>query len=118
MLSCSKLDCINIWLLVFVQQRYDRTVTTKMGLSARQKSNATKKFRRHEKDSGSAEFQIALFTAKIKKLISHLKKNPKDKHSRRGLLGMVSQRKKLLKYLKGSDEKKYKKVIKDLDLKG
>jgi len=89
-----------------------------MSLSVRQKSNATKKFRRHEKDSGSAEFQIALFSAKIKKLISHLKKNPKDKHSRRGLLGMVSQRKKLLKYLKGSNERKYKKVTKDLNLKG
>lgn len=89
-----------------------------MSLTARQKTNATKNFRRHEKDSGSAEFQIALFSAKIKKLISHLKKNPKDKHSRRGLLGMVSQRKKLLKYLKSSDEKKYKKVIKDLKLKG
>jgi len=89
-----------------------------MSLTPRQKTNATKKFKRHEKDSGSAEIQIALFSAKIKKLISHLKKNPKDKHSRRGLLGMVSQRKKLLKYLKSSDEKKYKKVIKDLELKG
>ena len=89
-----------------------------MALSARQKTNVTKKFQRHEKDSGSSEFQIALFTAKIKQLISHLKKNPKDKHSRRGLLGMVSQRKKLLKFLKTNNEKKYKKVIKDLDLKG
>ena len=89
-----------------------------MALSARQKTNATKKFQRHEKDSGSAEYQIALFTAKIKKLVSHLKKSPKDKHSRRGLLGMVSQRKKLMKYLKAHDEKKYKKTIKNLGLKG
>jgi len=89
-----------------------------MALSPRQKKNATKTFQRHEKDSGSAEYQIALFTAKIKKLVSHLKKNPKDKHSRRGLLGMVSQRKKLLKFLKAQDEKKYKKTIKSLEIKG
>lgn len=89
-----------------------------MALSARQKNNVTKKFKRHETDSGSAEYQIALFTAKIKKLVSHLKKNAKDKHSRRGLLGMVSQRKKLMKFLKENDEKKYKKVIKELELKG
>lgn len=89
-----------------------------MSLTPRQKTNATKKLRRHEKDSGSAECQIALFTAKIKYLVSHLKKNPKDKHSRKGLLGMVSQRKKLMKYLKESNERKYKKVLKSLGLKG
>ena len=89
-----------------------------MALTARQKSNATKKFKRHDADSGSAEYQIALFTTKIKKLVSHLKKNPKDKHSRRGLLGMVSQRKKLMKFLKETDEKKYKKGVKDLGIKG
>ncbi len=89
-----------------------------MALTKRQKANATKSFRLHKEDNGSASYQVALITAKIKKLVSHLKKNPKDKHSRRGLLGMVQKRKKFLQYLKTNDEKKYKKVIKDLDLKG
>jgi len=73
--------------------------------------------KRHEKDSGSPEYQIALFTEQIKKLTSHLKKNPKDFHSRRGLLKMVSKRKKLMSYLEGKDEKAYKKLLKQLDLK-
>jgi small subunit ribosomal protein S15 len=89
-----------------------------MALSTLQKKRATKTVKRHDKDTGSADYQIALFTEKIKKLVSHLKKNPKDKHSRRGLLGMVSQRKKLMKYLKTTDEKRYKKVIKELNIKG
>jgi len=88
-----------------------------MTLSKQQKTKATKPFKRHDKDTGSAEFQVALFTEKIKKLVSHLKKNTKDKHSRRGLLGMVSQRKKLLKYLKSSNEKVYAKVAKELGIK-
>lgn len=89
-----------------------------MALSKIQKTRATKEVKRHEKDTGSAEYQIALFSETIKKLVSHLKKNPKDKHSRRGLLGMVNHRKKLLKYLKEKNEKAYKKVIKQLGLKG
>jgi len=79
----------------------------KMALSKQQKQRVTKTLRRHDSDTGSAEYQIALFSEKIKKLVSHLKKNPKDKHSRRGLLGMVQQRKKLMQYLKSTDEKKY-----------
>jgi small subunit ribosomal protein S15 len=87
-------------------------------LSKKVKERVTKKFKRHDKDSGSAEYQIALFTEKIKKLASHLKKNPKDKHSRRGLLGMVQQRKKLQKHLKNKDETAYNKLIKNLGIKG
>jgi len=89
-----------------------------MALSKRQKQSATKYFRKHESDTGSAEYQIALSTEKIKKLVSHLKKNSKDKHCRKGLLGMVQQRKKLMQYLKSSDEKKYNKIIKGLGIKG
>ena len=88
-----------------------------MALNKQQKQKITKKFKQHEKDSGSAEYQIALFTEKIKKLTSHLKKNPQDKHSRKGLLGMVQQRKKLLQYLKKKNEKSYEKVTKDLGIK-
>ncbi len=88
-----------------------------MALTKQAKKRVTKKFQRHAKDSGSAEYQIALFTEKIKKLASHLKKNPKDKHSRKGLLGMVQQRKKLQKHLKNKDEVSYNKIVKDLGIK-
>lgn len=88
-----------------------------MSLTKRQKIGATKDFILHEKDTGSASYQVALLTAKIKKLVAHLKKNAKDKHSRRGLLGMVQKRKKLLTFLKKTDEKRYGKIIKSLGLK-
>lgn len=71
----------------------------------------------HEKDTGSAEVQIALLSEQIKQLASHLKKYPKDDHSRRGLLKMVSRRKKLLDYLREEDEKRYKAAIKKIGLK-
>lgn len=71
----------------------------------------------HETDTGSADVQIGILTEEIAKLASHLKKHPKDNHSRRGLLGMVSKRKKLLEWLQTSNETRYKKVIKNLGLK-
>ncbi len=86
-------------------------------LTKRKKSNIIKTHKRHEKDTGSSEIQVAILTERINELASHLKKNPKDNHSRRGLLSMVSKRKKLLDYLKNKDEKKYKKVVKELGLK-
>jgi small subunit ribosomal protein S15 len=89
----------------------------RMALTNKQKDKVTKEVKRHEKDTGSPEYQIALFTEQIKKLTSHLKKNAKDFHSRRGLLKMVSKRKKLMTYLEGKDEKAYKKLIKQLELK-
>jgi small subunit ribosomal protein S15 len=89
-----------------------------MALNARQKERVTKEVKRHEKDTGSPEYQVALFTEKIKKLTLHLKKNKKDFHSRRGLLKMVSKRKKLMDYLKKTNEKAYKALVKKLDLKG
>ncbi len=67
--------------------------------------------------SGSTETQILLLSKKIEKLFVHLKKNKKDVHSRRGLLAMVNDRKKLLKYLKEKDEEKYKEVIAKIGLK-
>ena len=89
-----------------------------MALDAKQKQKITKEVVRHDKDTGSPEYQIALFTERIKKLTAHLKKNAKDFHSRRGLLKMVSKRKKLMGYLKKTNEKVYKVVIKKLSLKG
>jgi len=71
----------------------------------------------HKTDTGSAEVQISILTEEIKQLTSHLKKHPKDNHSRRGLLAMVSKRKKLLDWLKKENERMYNKIIKQLKLK-
>jgi small subunit ribosomal protein S15 len=73
--------------------------------------------RRSDKDTGSAQVQIAMTSRQIDELASHLKKNPKDNHSRRGLLKMVSKRRKLLSYLKKNEPSSYEKLIKKLDLK-
>ena len=67
-------------------------------------------------DTGSPEVQVALSSYKIDKLVDHLKHNPKDDHSRRGLLGVVSKRRRLLTYLQKKDPGRYKKIIKKLDL--
>jgi len=71
----------------------------------------------HEKDTGSVDVQIALLSEEIDKLVTHLKKNPKDNHSRRGLIGMVIKRKKLLAYLKKESEERYAPIIKKIGLK-
>ena len=89
-----------------------------MALSKTQKEKVTKEVRRHDKDTGSPEYQIGIFTEQIKRLTSHLKKNAKDFHSRRGLLKMVAKRRKLMGYLKRIDEKCYAKIIKKLGIKG
>jgi small subunit ribosomal protein S15 len=86
-------------------------------LTKRKKENATKELKRHDTDTGSPEVQVALLTKQIDELSKHLKKHKKDFHSRRGLLQMVADRRKHLKYLERSDEKSYKSVIKKLDLK-
>ncbi len=86
-------------------------------LTSRKKSGIIKQHKIHEKDTGSSEVQVALLSERIKELTAHLRKHPKDNHSRRGLLVMVSKRKRILDYLKNKDEKRYKKIIKELGLK-
>lgn len=81
------------------------------------KPGVIKKYKLHDKDTGSPEVQVAIFTEKIEELVKHLKRNKKDFHSRRGLLGLVSKRRRLLSYLKRSDEKRYQSITKKLDLK-
>ncbi|MFH1192944.1 MAG: 30S ribosomal protein S15 [Candidatus Jorgensenbacteria bacterium] len=85
-------------------------------LSKRQKQNAIKDHQRHETDTGSAEAQIGLLTKQISELADHLKKHPKDHHSRRGLLMMVGKRRKFLQYLKREDERQYERITKKLAL--
>lgn len=86
-------------------------------LSKRQKQNAIKDVKRHDGDTGSPESQVALLTKRIDELASHLKKNAKDFHSRRGLLQMVADRRKQLRYLERKNIKSYDALIKKLGLK-
>ena len=73
--------------------------------------------RLHDKDTGSPEVQIAILTTRINELTEHLKENPKDHHSRRGMLKMVGQRRNLLAYLKAKDIERYRTLIEQLGLR-
>lgn len=86
-------------------------------LTKRKKDKIVKEHGRHETDTGSSEVQVATLTKRIAELTDHLKSHRKDHSSRRGLISMVSMRKKLLKYLANNDEKTYNKVTKKLSLK-
>ena len=86
-------------------------------LKTKEKTKIIEKLKTHETDTGSAEVQIGILTEEIEKLAKHLKKHPKDNHSRRGLLGMVSKRKRLLNYLEETNEKRYNSLVKKLELK-
>jgi small subunit ribosomal protein S15 len=86
-------------------------------LTKRVKENTLKDSQRHDSDTGSPEAQVALLTRSIEELSTHLRKHKKDFHSRRGLLQMVADRRKHLKYLEKKDEKSYESLIKKLGLK-
>ncbi len=88
-----------------------------MALQVVQKSQVVKQYQRSGKDTGSPEVQIALLTERINGLAEHFKTHVKDFHSRRGLLVMVSQRRKLLDYLKRKDADKYHALIERLSLR-
>ncbi len=81
------------------------------------KNEIRKQFQRHERDTGSSEVQIATLTKKIEALTEHLKANKKDNSSRYGLIRMVNNRRKLLDYLKRTDEPSYRKMLADLSLR-
>lgn len=87
-----------------------------MALTIEEKKKIIKQFAQAKSDTGSPEVQIALLTSKIKKLTKHLKEHKKDVHSRRGLLSMISKRRRLLNYLLKRDEKRYKKIIDSLKI--
>lgn len=86
-------------------------------LQTKQKSKIIEKFKAHKTDTGSSEVQAAILSEEITKLAAHLKKHPKDNHSRRGLLGMVGRRKKHLDYLAKTNPKKHAGLVKKLGLK-
>ena len=88
-----------------------------MAFTTEQKAKVVADFQRAAGDTGSSEVQIALLTARINDLSAHFKEHEKDHHSRRGLLRMVSQRRKLLDYLKGKDINSYRTLIQRLGLR-
>jgi len=90
---------------------------SKVTLDSKAKAEIIQQFRKHEKDTGSVEVQIALLTARIRHLTEHLKQHPKDHHSRRGLMKMVGRRRKLLKYLRTTKPEVYKELINKLGLR-
>ena len=88
-----------------------------MSIGEVKKKEIQEKFRLHEKDTGSTPLQIAVLTERISNLSAHLAQHKKDQGSKRGLLQFLARRRKLLDYLKGEDEERYKKTIKDLGLR-
>jgi len=86
-------------------------------LDPEKKAEIIKEFQIHENDTGSVEVQIAILTARIKHLTEHLKKHPKDFHSRRGLMKMVGRRRRLLKYLRKVKPESYRELIEKLGLR-
>ena len=88
-----------------------------MSLENKQIKDIVKQFGKDDKDTGSSEVQIALLTARIRYLTDHAKDNKKDNHSRRGLVLLVSQRKKLLKYLRRTNPESFLKLTQDLSIR-
>lgn len=88
-----------------------------MALTANQKATLIKEYAREEGDTGSPEVQVAILSARITYLTDHFKTHKKDNHSRRGLLKLVGQRRRLLRYLKKVDQNRYKTLIQRLGLR-
>lgn len=89
-----------------------------MALAKDEKASIIKQFKLHDSDTGSPEVQIAILTKRIQDLTEHLKEHKKDFHSRRGLLKMVGQRRRLLNYLKEEEVERYRSIVEKLGLRG
>lgn len=88
-----------------------------MSMTKERKSELIHEFQVHENDTGSPEVQIAILTERINYLTEHFDRHKKDHHSRRGLLQMVGKRRSLLNYLSNKDAERYRRVLKDLELR-
>jgi small subunit ribosomal protein S15 len=88
-----------------------------MSITAERKAELISEYATKPGDTGSPEVQVAILTERIKNLTEHFKTNAKDNHSRRGLIAMVTQRRRLLDYLKGKSEDRYQDLIKRLELR-
>ncbi len=89
-----------------------------MPLNKEEKENIVSKFGENNTDTGSSTVQIALLTSRIRQLTEHVKNNKKDNHSRRGLVMLVGQRKRLMKYLRKTNLEKYENVVNELKIRG
>ena len=89
-----------------------------MPLKKEEKESIVSKFGENNTDTGSSSVQIALLTSRIGQLTEHVNNNKKDNHSRRGLVMLVGQRKRLMKYLRRKDLEKYEKVVNELKIRG
>ena len=89
-----------------------------MPIGKKEKQDYINKYGNSSNDSGSSEVQISIYTHRIRELTDHVKTHKKDNHTRRGLVNLVSKRKKLLKYLMRSNPESYVKLIKDLSIRG
>lgn len=88
-----------------------------MALTREKKEQEIRSFGKNEKDTGAAEVQIALLTKRVEELTEHFKRHPKDSNSRRGLLKLVGQRRRLLAYLQRRDLTKYREILEKLNLR-
>ena len=88
-----------------------------MSITAEEKARVMKEFATNDGDTGSPEVQVAILTSRITTLTEHFKTHKKDNHSRRGLLKLVAQRRKLLDYVKGKDQARYQDLIKRLGIR-
>lgn len=89
-----------------------------MALTKTDKTDIVEKFKRHDNDTGSPEVQVALLTGRIQYLTRHLQEHRRDHHSRRGLLKLVGQRRRLLAYLRHEDTARYRALVAELGLRG
>jgi small subunit ribosomal protein S15 len=88
-----------------------------VSLNVEEKKVIIEKFKRHEGDTGSPDVQVAILTTRINELTEHFKIHKKDHHSRRGLLMLVGQRRRLLNYLREHDVKRYRELVQTLNLR-
>ena len=105
------------WVAGYTVRLLGKDVITTPMIAVEKKHEITKEFQLHPKDTGSADVQIALLTARINELTEHLQAHVKDHSSRRGLLKMVGERRRLLDYLSQTDSKRYQELIKKLNLR-
>jgi small subunit ribosomal protein S15 len=97
-------------------KKAEKKVVVEVPVPSEEKKEVITQYQVKEGDTGSPEVQVALLTKRIEKLVLHLKSNPADNHSRRGLLGIVSKRRRLLTYLEKKDAKRYKAIAQKLGL--
>lgn len=88
-----------------------------MSITKEKKKEVIEKMKIHPTDTGSAEVQVGIMTERINRLTEHFRQHKKDNNSRRGLLQLIGQRRRLLKYIKAKEENRYQKIIKELGLR-